>query len=151
MPQVCSVCKHPQRAEIDHLLVEQHEPLRNIAKKHGTTLASLYRHKKHLPLALTKAKEAQEVADAGTLLARVGVLIARLEGLATKAEDGKQWPAAGGALREVGRCLRLLGELSRELGLVGNDDQRLASPSAQSERCAGLAPGKSSRDFAEHF
>jgi hypothetical protein len=65
---------------------------------------------------LTNAKEAQKVANAGTLLARVEALIARLEGLATKAEDGKQWLAASGALREVGRCLRLLGELRGELG-----------------------------------
>jgi hypothetical protein len=54
-----------------------------------------------LPAELTKAKKAEEVADAGTLLGRVGVLISRLERIATKAEDGKQWLAAAGALREV--------------------------------------------------
>jgi hypothetical protein len=87
-----------------------------MAKKSGTSAASLYRHKADLPVELTKAREAREVADADTLLARVGVLIASLEGIATKAEDAKQWLAAAGALREVGRCLRLLGELSGELG-----------------------------------
>jgi hypothetical protein len=116
MPQVCSICKHPERAEIDRALIENKEPLRNIAEQYGTTATSLHRHKKHLPAELTKAKRAEEIADAGTLLDRVGVLISKLERIASKAEDGKQWLAAAGALREVGRCLRLLGELSGELG-----------------------------------
>jgi hypothetical protein len=74
VPQFCKVCKHPQRAEIDRSLVEG-ESLRNIAKQHTMTAGSLHRHKKHLPVELTKAKQAQEAADAGTLLGRVELLI----------------------------------------------------------------------------
>jgi hypothetical protein len=42
-------------------------------------------------------------------------LISRFETIATKAEGDKKWLAAAAALREIGRCLRLLGEMSGEL------------------------------------
>jgi hypothetical protein len=116
VPQVCTVCKHAERAQIDRLLVEG-STFRYVAETYSLTPTSLHRHKKeHMPVELTKAKEAQDVADAGTLLGRVGALISRLERIATQAENDKQWLAASGSLREVGRLLRLLGELSGELG-----------------------------------
>ncbi len=114
MGQPCTICRHPQRAEIDGALIES-QSLRNIAKRFGTTSTSLHRHRKHLPAELTKAKQAEEVANADTLLGRVEALISRLEGIATKAETEKQWRAASGAMREIRGCLTLLGQLSGEL------------------------------------
>ncbi len=43
----CSVCAHPQRAEIDQA-IQAGTPLRDIEKQYGTSKSSLSRHSKHL-------------------------------------------------------------------------------------------------------
>jgi hypothetical protein len=71
MPRVCTVCAHAGREAIDAALVAE-EPLRNIAERFGTSATALHRHKaEHVPAALAKAKEAEEVARADGLLAQV--------------------------------------------------------------------------------
>lgn len=55
MPRKCTICEHPQRSEIDAALAAG-DPLRNIAKRFGTSTAALSRHKEHVtPKAETKA------------------------------------------------------------------------------------------------
>jgi hypothetical protein len=114
VPQSCSVCRHPQRSAIDTALVEN-QPLRDIAKRFGTTPASVHRHKQHLPVALTKAKQAQEVARATTLLDQVESLIGRLETITEQAQKDRAWSAAAGAIREMRGCLTLLAQMRGEL------------------------------------
>ena len=47
MPRTCTTCTHPQRDEIDRLLLAG-TPLRNIAKQFSVSSANLFRHNKHL-------------------------------------------------------------------------------------------------------
>jgi hypothetical protein len=96
------------------MLVENRS-LRVIEGQFGTSKTALHRHKAHVPAELTLAKGAERVSDADGLLARVERLIAELQVISTKAQEARSWVGAAGALREVGRCLRLLGELSGEL------------------------------------
>lgn len=114
MPQICTICRHEQRAQIDTALIEN-EPLRNIAERFGLTPTSLHRHKQHLSTELIMAKQAYEVAQATTLLDHLQYLISRLNTLAHKAEEDRAWPAAIGALREIRGCLTLLAQLTGEL------------------------------------
>src|SRR5574340_1696695 len=46
MPQHCSLCIHEQRREIDMALVTG-TSYRNIAERFGTSLAAIFRHKRH--------------------------------------------------------------------------------------------------------
>jgi hypothetical protein len=56
MPRTCTVCSHDDRAEIDKALVAG-EPLRNVAKRFGTSAAALNRHKgDHIPAILAAAE-----------------------------------------------------------------------------------------------
>jgi hypothetical protein len=116
MPQECSVCIHPQRAQIDRKLVER-VPLRTIQSAHGgTTASSLQRHKRgHLAQSLTRAAEAKEVTRADSLLERIEELISTCKSIAEQANKAKQWQSACAALRECRCNLALLGELSGEL------------------------------------
>ncbi len=71
MPRVCSVCKHERRADIDAALLAE-EPLRNIAQRYGTSATALHRHKDgHVSQRLAKAKDAEEITQADTLLERL--------------------------------------------------------------------------------
>jgi hypothetical protein len=114
MPQECSVCRHPDRADIDRRLIEK-QPLRNVAEHSGTSVTALHRHKAHLAVALTKAAGAREAADATTLLQRVEELIQSCKGIAERANRAKQWQSATSALRECRCNLALLAELSGQL------------------------------------
>ena len=113
--KTCSICSHPERAAIDAALVSG-QSLRDIASgRNGTTRSALDRHRKHIPAALTKAKQAEEVAEATTLLSRVERLRSRCETLFDGASQAKKWAGAAAAVREMRGCLELIGKLSGEL------------------------------------
>ena len=86
MPPVCTLCRRPDRAELDAALVAPAEPLRNIAARFGTSPATLLRHKGHLPRALVVAREAEAVTQADTLLEKVHTVEADARRLLEKAE-----------------------------------------------------------------
>jgi hypothetical protein len=44
MPRTCTVCTHPDKAEIDRLLLEG-KPFRYVAAQYGTSTSALVRHK----------------------------------------------------------------------------------------------------------
>jgi hypothetical protein len=116
--KTCGICSHPERAAIDAALVAN-TSLRAIAGQYGTTKSALDRHRKHIPAALTKAKQASEVADATSLVSRVERLMSRMENICTKAMEQEHWTGAVGASRELRGCLELLGKLSGELKQPG--------------------------------
>lgn len=115
----CSICSHADRAQIDQALVEG-VPVRALEARHsGTTRSALDRHRKHIPPALTQAKQAREVADADSLLSRVERWLSRCERLFDRAEAAGEWSGAASAAREVSRNLELLGKLSGQLQPAG--------------------------------
>lgn len=113
--KTCGICSHPDRAAIDAAMVAG-ESLRDIVAGHnGTTRSALDRHRKHIAPALTQAKQAEEVADATTLLSRVEKLMSRCESLLEGATKDKKWAGAAAAARELRGCLELIGKLTGEL------------------------------------
>jgi hypothetical protein len=110
----CGICSHTDRPAIDAALIDG-ASLRAIAGQYGTTKSALDRHRKHIPTALVKAKDASEVADAGTLLSRVEQLVSRCERIYDGAIKEREWAGAVGATRELRGCLELLAKLSGEL------------------------------------
>ncbi len=115
MPRVCTVCNHSQRAEIEQLLLEN-EPLRDVAGRYRVSKSALERHKKaHIPLALVKAQNAAEAAQADTLLEQVQHLKARALTILDKAEGAGDLKTALSAIREARNTLELLAKLMGEL------------------------------------
>ena len=112
---VCTICTHKERNQIDEKLVVG-ESLRNVAKQFGTSVAALHRHKKdHLPAQLVKATEAKEIAHADNLLGQIKELQQRAMGILDKAENGKDWRGAVGAIREARACIETVGKLTDQL------------------------------------
>ncbi len=129
MPQPCTICTHPNRAEIDRLVVSG-EPNQRVATKFGVTESAIRRHRaKHVPVKLAKAQAAQEVAEATSLLGEVHAAKDRGERLYQAAEDIlakalqaqdprmalKAIAAAVDVMREARAHLELQGELTGEL------------------------------------
>ena len=79
MPRHCSICEHPRRDDVDDALL-QNETLRKIAKRFETSITALHRHRQsHIPKALAKARDAQEVVRGDSLLDRLRQLNAETQ------------------------------------------------------------------------
>lgn len=115
MPRVCTICNHQERAAINAALLAG-EPFRHIAARYGTSTGALQRHKdEHMPLALVKAKEAEEIAEADDLLGQVRALQGRALTILDKAEAAGDLRTALTAIREARGNLELLARLLGEL------------------------------------
>lgn len=69
MTRTCTVCQHPDRAEIDKALIAATDPYRHIAPRYGLTPRSLLRHKADHVTADILAAWQRERADNGAELA----------------------------------------------------------------------------------
>lgn len=79
MPQVCTICTHPQREEIDRLIVAGEESNRRIAAQFSIAETSLRRHAgNHLPDVLIEAEEAKAEAHRRNLIAEVDKIALRV-------------------------------------------------------------------------
>lgn len=115
MPRTCTVCSHPEREAIDRALLSG-EANRRIAAHHAVSEQAVRRHKAdHLPAALAKAHEAEEVSRADDLLGQVRDLQARALSILEKAEAAGELRTALGAIREARGNLELLAKLLGEL------------------------------------
>lgn len=99
MPSVCSLCRRPDRSGIDAALVEGSAPLRTTAARFGTSVATLIRHREHLPRALVSAATKQEEAAAETLVGKVQDLEKDARRLRAAAEEGGDLRAALAAIK----------------------------------------------------
>lgn len=115
MPRKCLVCESQHLKAIDKALVDN-ESHRNIAKRFDLNAAAVYRHKtNHLPKLMIKAKDAETVVHASSLMNRVEKIMARCELIAETSTKAGDWTPAIAASRELRGCLELLGKLSGEI------------------------------------
>ena len=115
MPRRCSICQHPQHADIDAALVAGGS-YREVARDYSASEAALFRHKQeHIPALLAKAEDAAMVASADTLLEQVRTLQRRALGILDTAEHAGDLRAATAAIREARECIMLLAKLMGEL------------------------------------
>ena len=111
----CSVCQHVSRDAIELSLIHG-EPMRDVAGRYAISKSALHRHKNaHLPKALARAQEAQEIVRADSLLEEVGALLARTDTIYTESVANGDMRLALSAIREKRGCLELLGKVTGEL------------------------------------
>jgi hypothetical protein len=115
MPRVCTVCSHPQRDEIDRALASG-QTIRRLAPLYGVSESAISRHKRnHLPVAIARAREVTEVANAKDMLDQVRGLEAKARSILAQAEAAGDLRVALSAIREARGCLELLARLTGEL------------------------------------
>lgn len=115
MARTCTVCGHAQRAEIDRELVAG-AGCRDIAGRFGLSKSSVERHKgDHVPELLRKAEEAEQVANADDLLAKVKHLEADAKRIGKAAEGARDYRGALQGIRELTRIVELQARLMGKL------------------------------------
>jgi hypothetical protein len=85
MSRSCTVCRHPQRDAMNTAIIVG-APYRRIATHFETSEVAIRRHRAHLPSAMSKAHNAQEVARADSLLDQVRALQAKTLEILRKAD-----------------------------------------------------------------
>jgi hypothetical protein len=116
MPRSCTVCTHPERAEIDEGLVAGVSAAEIAGRYRTIGERAIRRHRSnHLPAKLAKAREAEEVAQADDLLEQVRDLRVRALDILDKAEEAGELRIALSAIREARGNLELLAKLLGEL------------------------------------
>lgn len=116
MGRPCTVCSHPQRAEIEKKLASGGKN-RRLASLYGLQEISLRRHREsgHITQKLLKAAAAKEIALADDLLEESrSLLIAAKEILVEARRDGERKTALL-AIDRATRVIELLGRLAGEL------------------------------------
>jgi hypothetical protein len=114
--RLCSICQHPGRHDIDGLLVRGTPIPRITAEFRDISADALDRHRRsHLPALLRQAREAEQVAEAETLLGQLRGLQARTLDLLAQAEAAGKLNTAVMAVREARGNLELMARLTGEL------------------------------------
>lgn len=116
MARTCTICAHPQRAEIDRALAAGQTANTTIASQFAVSEQALRRHKaQHLPAALTKAQEVREVAQADDLLAQVKRLQVITMNVLKLAYDSQDLRTALQGVSQARQNLELVGRIVGEL------------------------------------
>lgn len=130
MPRHCSICEHPRRDDVDDALL-RNETLRKIAKRFETSITALHRHRQsHIPKALAKAREAQEVVRGDSLLDRLRQLNAETQDVLRAAKSQRNHELRLKAISRAEKQLELEGKLLGELndGVTTNINIAVIAP-----------------------
>ena len=115
MPRTCTVCRHPQRADIEAAIV-QGVPLRNIAEHRKLSIAALSRHTSGcMGEALSKAIDAELVAWGASTDERIRVWVDEARTNLQLARDNGDAAAANGAINVILKALALSAKLRGEI------------------------------------
>ena len=116
MPRVCTVCRHDERREIDRQLVSRAFSYRDIARQFGVSKDAVSRHvKEHLPELLTRAHEAEQLAEADKPLTDIRKIQVQTLLMLQEAEKSGDLRTALAAVREARNNVALLAELRGQL------------------------------------
>jgi hypothetical protein len=111
----CTVCRHPDRPEIDRQLAGGMSN-QGVAEKWGLSKDSVRRHRAtHLSAALKAVHTKRETAGATKAVDRAEYLYGKASAILEAAEEGKQGALALAAIKELRSTVELLAKLSGEL------------------------------------
>jgi hypothetical protein len=115
MPRTCTICSHPDRAEIDRALLDT-DSLRDIAGRFDVSRSALDRHKAdHLPEQLSKAQEADEVTQADDLLGRLDELWKEAKEIEARAKKSDDLRTAIQGIGQLARIVEVMAKIRGEI------------------------------------
>nr|WP_319539745.1 hypothetical protein [uncultured Methanospirillum sp.] len=89
---------------------------RSILAQYSTlSLGAIQRHKKHIPKHLSKAKEVEEITEAGNLLSDLEGLRESALGFLNEAKEAKDLKSAASLINVACKVIETLGEVRGEL------------------------------------
>lgn len=115
MKNVCAICDHPERIEIDKKLASG-VSIASLARGYDVPVFSLRNHKQHhLTRQLLTHVDIQEKLRAGELLVEVDTCLSKAKDILTLAEDQKKPTLALAAIREIRSTVEFLIKLAIQM------------------------------------
>jgi hypothetical protein len=115
MTQVCSICIHRHRFEIEKEIVSGCN-LRQLAKEYDLDYQSLYYHSvNHVSRSIAKAMEKKELTHSMDLLARIESILQRADDIFTRNYKANKDDLALKALSEQRNTISLLNNIAAQL------------------------------------
>jgi hypothetical protein len=121
MPRICTICSHPQRTEIDAVLIAN-ESFQRVANRFGITKSAVLRHNRaHVAQHLAKAPQFQQpqpdpqIASASVLVDELLKLTKKTGEILARAMREKDGELALKAIARLEKQLELKGRLLGEL------------------------------------
>lgn len=115
MSQICRVCNHSERLQIDRELVKGRSKL-SIARNYGLSDQGVaYHSNNHLSHQLVTAYERKQALEDMNLLSEIEDLLARTKNILTIAEDKKRYRLALNAIKEARGTYELLAKMAVSL------------------------------------
>lgn len=115
MTQVCSICIHKHRFELEKEIVTGCN-LRQLAKEYDVDYQSLYNHSiNHVSKSIAKAMEKKELTHSMDLLARIESILQRADDIFTRNYRAKKDDLALKALSEQRNTISLLNNIAAQL------------------------------------
>jgi len=115
LPRVCTICGHPQRAEIDRAILNGTR-LREISGTWNLSKSAIDRHKAHISKQIKVAETEAGLSTLAEVRKSMAELQRRVERLCTKLERKRDHRATIAAYREAREGLKAVSEL-----LIGDD------------------------------
>mgnify|MGYP001827470064 CR=1 FL=1 len=134
MTQVCKVCNHQKRREIERLLV-QNRSITAISRKYDIPRDSLTRHRKnHLSWQLVKAQETRDLFVSKNMYNLINDLLNSSLNILKKTEnDPKKYGIALKAVAESRKTVEFLFEVSISLQQIQHEEERQKLEQAEQE------------------
>jgi transposase-like protein len=111
MTQVCQVCNHAKRLEIDRQLV-QGKSHASISREYGVSSDSIRNHaNSHLSRQLVKSHEMKQAIESAGLVTEIEDLLKRSKHILRRAERDGKLSVALGAIRETRGTLELMAKI----------------------------------------
>ena len=115
MTQVCAICQHTQRLDIDRAIISCKSKA-SIAREYSVSESSLSNHgKNHLSRQLVQAFEKRDALESMNLLGSIETLLSRTSAILDKAESKKNYGIALKAIREMRGSYELLSKIAFSL------------------------------------
>jgi len=131
MPQVCSICRHNQRDQIEQAMV-RNISCRKIAALYRVSSSAVSRHRQHVPEQILGAARTAKDAENTELVKATDKLLAEIHTLQRRVKRSKKRDTvqAGDLLLKISREVRALLELRERLAPRGS----AAQPQAKEQR-----------------
>ena len=144
MTQVCTICNHPERLQIDRMIVKG-KSHQKIAREFGVDSQAVRRHgENHLSHQLVKAYEQKDMAENMDLLNRIDKILYKAENIFDRNYEQRKDGLALKALSEQRQTIELLAKISYALHQVQalksqeTSEQRMWREHAEGQETAQL-------------
>jgi len=115
MGQLCKVCSHPKRLEIDRMIVAG-SPILRISRIYGMTCNGIRAHaQNHLSRQLVQAVEKKSLTESGELLAQIEEILSKVRAICNRNYDLGRDLLALKALSEWRGTLQLVSQIAMNL------------------------------------